>query len=226
MSSRHHPPRRHSTHNTIAALVRDLITPRLFSHKRTVVVESQPKRMPQQNTYLLRTTIGERTLILNANSIAGKTAEFANPVDYTKPDAIILTETKLGAGNHFSSEFMPPGYSTPKRKDRKSGGRGVLICVRDCYSTSEVKVPDTTILRGCYKRLLYMVGFLRPPATISGWTTFPTGYCNSEFQDGVQDGRHILCRKTCCQKDTKCSETRSMTILDVSKRKLGTYISN
>ena len=37
-----------------------------------------------------------------------------------------------------------------------------------------------------------MVGFLRPPATTSGWTTFPTGYCNSEIQDGVQDGRHIL----------------------------------
>ena len=36
-----------------------------------------------------------------------------------------------------------------------------------------------------------MVGFLRPPAT-TGWTTFPTGYCNSEIQDGVQDGRHIL----------------------------------
>jgi len=37
-----------------------------------------------------------------------------------------------------------------------------------------------------------MVGFLRPPATSSRWTTFPTGYCNSEIQDGVQDGRHIL----------------------------------
>ena len=44
----------------------------------------------------------------------------------------------------------------------------------------------------CYKSLLYMVGFLRPPATTSGWTTFSIGYCNSEIQDGVQDGRHIL----------------------------------
>jgi len=33
----------------------------------------------------------------------------------------------------------------------------------------------------CYKRLLYMVGFLRPPATTSGWTTFSIGYCNSEI---------------------------------------------
>ena len=37
-----------------------------------------------------------------------------------------------------------------------------------------------------------MVGFLGPPATTSGWTTFPTSYCNYEIQDGVQDGRHIL----------------------------------
>ena len=44
----------------------------------------------------------------------------------------------------------------------------------------------------CYKRLLYMVGFLRPSATTSGWTTFSIGYCNSEIQDGVQDGRHNL----------------------------------
>jgi len=37
-----------------------------------------------------------------------------------------------------------------------------------------------------------MVGFLRPSATTSGWTTFPTGYCNSVIQDGVQDGRRIF----------------------------------
>jgi len=37
-----------------------------------------------------------------------------------------------------------------------------------------------------------MVGFLRPPATTSGWTTFRICYCNSEILDGVQDGRHNL----------------------------------
>jgi len=37
-----------------------------------------------------------------------------------------------------------------------------------------------------------MVGFLRHPATTSGWTTSSIGYCNSEIQDGVQDGRHNL----------------------------------
>ena len=39
-----------------------------------------------------------RVLTLNANSIAGKAAEFANLVDYTKLDVIVMTETKLGEG--------------------------------------------------------------------------------------------------------------------------------
>jgi len=51
----------------------------------------------------------------------------------------------------------------------------------------------------CYKRLLYIIGFLRPPATTSGWTSFPTGYCNSEIQDGVQDGRHVFKSPYCHQ---------------------------
>jgi len=58
-----------------------------------------------------------QTLVLNANSIAGKAAEFACLVDNKKPDVIIMTETKLGERAHFSSEFMPPGYSSPIRKD-------------------------------------------------------------------------------------------------------------
>jgi len=37
-----------------------------------------------------------------------------------------------------------------------------------------------------------MVGFFQPSATTSGWTTFPTSYCNSAIQDGVQDGCHVM----------------------------------
>jgi len=47
-------------------------------------------------------------------------------------------------------------------------------------------------VKTCCKGFLYMVGFFRTPATTSGWPTFPTSYCNSEIQDGVQDGRHII----------------------------------
>jgi len=42
-----------------------------------------------------------------------------------------MKETKLGTGSgtHFNVEFMPSGFSPPKRKDRKAGGGGVLIAV-------------------------------------------------------------------------------------------------
>ena len=110
-----------------------------------------------------------RMLTLNANSIAGKAAEFATLVDYIKPDVIIMTETKLGLNTHFSAEFTPPGFSAPKRKDRKAGGGGVLICVRDCYTAAEVEVPDGAAevvwveisLRNNHK--LYVASFYRPP---------------------------------------------------------------
>ena len=42
----------------------------------------------------------------------------------------------------------------------------------------------------CCKRFLYMAGYLRPSATISRWTTFPTDCYNCAIQDGVQEGRH------------------------------------
>ena len=69
-------------------------------------------------------------------------------------------------------------------------GKSLFVRLTKCntYATPDFVKTDMV----CYKRLLYMVGFLRPPATTSGWTTFPTGYCNSEIQDGVQDGRHIF----------------------------------
>eukprot|EP00058_Branchiostoma_floridae_P002327 XP_002587815.1 hypothetical protein BRAFLDRAFT_92264 [Branchiostoma floridae] len=82
-----------------------------------------------------------RTLVVNADGIIGKVAQFANLVSYTKPDAILMCETKLGP-HHHSAEFMPPGYSPPVRRDRASGAGGVLIAVRDCYTAVEVEQPS------------------------------------------------------------------------------------
>ena len=83
-----------------------------------------------------------RTLVINANSVISesKRAELSNLVDYTKPDAIIMTETKLCPAIS-SSEFMPPGYSKPLRNDFKKGARGVLIAVKSCYNLTAVNLP-------------------------------------------------------------------------------------
>ena len=86
------------------------------------------------------------TLILNANCISGKRTELANIVDYTKPDAILITDTKLDASIK-SSEFLPPGYSQPKHRDRTfAGGGRVLIAVCDCYTAVEIDPPTSLAL--------------------------------------------------------------------------------
>ena len=69
-----------------------------------------------------------------------KKACLANLVDYVKPDALIITETHLDADVR-SSEFMPPGYSPPLRKDRNRHGGGVLVAVKDCYTLAAVDLP-------------------------------------------------------------------------------------
>ena len=76
-----------------------------------------------------------RTLVLNANSVVSETrrAQFANQVDYVKPDAIIVTETKLSP-DICSSEFTPSGYGRTIWKDKKKGECGVLIAVKECYT--------------------------------------------------------------------------------------------
>ena len=90
---------------------------------------------------LLANSRNWRTLILIANSISGKRAELANIVDHTKPDAILITETKLDASIK-SSKFMPPGYLQLKRRDRTfAGGGGVLIAVHDCSTAVEIDPP-------------------------------------------------------------------------------------
>ena len=115
------------------------------------------------------------TLVLNANSVVSETkrAEFANLVDYVKPDAIIVTETKLSP-DMCSSEFMPSGYGRTIRKDKKKGECGVLIAVKECYTLTEVDLPSNKadIVWGevCLKngRKLYIGSFYRTP---SGNTT-------------------------------------------------------
>ena len=71
-----------------------------------------------------------------------KRAEFVNLVDYTKPDAIIVTETTL-APDVKSAKFMPPGYSNPLHKDCCKGERGVLVAVKDIYTCTAVDLPPT-----------------------------------------------------------------------------------
>ena len=111
------------------------------------------------------------TLVLNANGLAGmeKRANFANLVEYAKPDAIIISETHLHSDVH-NSESMPPGYSTPLQKDRDKRGGGVLIAVKDCYTITALNLPenDAEIVWGevplCGNKRLCLGAYYRTPS--------------------------------------------------------------
>ena len=55
--------------------------------------------------------------IININSAPCKRAELENLINYTDPDLIIMTETKIDE-QFKASKFLPKGYAGDIRKDR------------------------------------------------------------------------------------------------------------
>jgi hypothetical protein len=77
-------------------------------------------------------------LVVNTNSIRSKQAELETLIHTLKPDAIIMTETKLG-NEHDTSEFLPKKLRYKvHRNDKRSDCGGVLIAVKECYNQNEV----------------------------------------------------------------------------------------
>jgi exonuclease III len=110
-----------------------------------------------------------RTLVINVNSIVGKSAEFAHLLEYTNPDAIMLCETKLDSSIK-SAEFIDnnAGY-TIFRRDRNRRGGGVAIVVKSCYNPVEVhqdgincEIIWAEIMLN-NNRKAYVGSFYRPP---------------------------------------------------------------
>ena len=77
-----------------------------------------------------------RLLVMNVNSAKGKPAEIANILDYTKPDVVVMSETKLDK-SCYTSEFLPKNY-TAFRRDITINCGGVLIATKKGLVADEV----------------------------------------------------------------------------------------
>ena len=114
--------------------------------------------------------------MVNCNSIQGKVAELQAVADYVDPDVIIGTESKLG-NDVLDSEVFPRGY-IPYRKDRKHGGGGVFVAIKDCYPSSSVTVNSDSEIIWARVSLhnskdMFIGSFYRPPnvtQTVIQWT--------------------------------------------------------
>ena len=69
----------------------------------------------------------------------GKRAELENLINYTDPDLIIMTETKIDE-QVKASEFLLKGYTGEIRKDRCKGGGGVLIATKQEYDIQRIEL--------------------------------------------------------------------------------------
>ena len=135
-------------------------SPRSPASQRTTGDTTNPT-LPKSNNF--------RTVVMNCNSVTGKVAALANLINYTDPDVIMMCETKIDS-SVATSEFIDTklGYVT-YRKDRKMGGGGVLIAIKDTFPSTNVEIIDVNgeivwaeiTIKG--KRKLYMASFYRPP---------------------------------------------------------------
>ena len=84
-----------------------------------------------------------RLCILNCNSARNRRAELEFMAEYTKPDIIFITETKM-TSDIKSCEFLPDDYSGTIRKDRTKDSGGVMIATRKDLDIVEIDLCENT----------------------------------------------------------------------------------
>ena len=122
-------------------------TPAAHIPSYTTSTSSTSGNNTSANCYLPNKGENWRTLVININSIFGKAAAFQDMLQYVKPDAVIITETKLRP-DISTAEVIPSdlGYTVYRRDrsdERFSGGGGVMLLIKSCYASTEVTPEDT-----------------------------------------------------------------------------------
>ena len=130
---------------------------------------SEPSRQ-HSNLVSAPTGVNWRTILLNANSIFGKSAELHHLLDYTKADAVLINESKLDS-EISTPEVIPAnlGY-TVYRKDWNRHGGGVMILIKTCYSSQIADIKSDAELLWIdvqlkNQRKLLLSTFYRPPSS-------------------------------------------------------------
>ena len=90
-------------------------------------------------------------------------------LDYVKPDSVIITETKLHDGIN-TAEIFPDdcGYTVYRRDRLLNRGGGVMLLIKSCYTSNEIKINVDceviwvqVLLRNNKK--MFISSFYRPP---------------------------------------------------------------
>ena len=126
---------------------------------------TQPTKNPDEFTIV----------VSNCEGVTGKKATIENMLTSLQPDVFLGVESKLDP-DVGDAEFLPPSYRVckPTRNDRKRGGGGVFIAVREGITAEPLKEFDTdceirwTKIHLISKALMIIGVFYKPPrATIT-----------------------------------------------------------
>ena len=111
-----------------------------------------------------------RVIVVNANSVKGKRAKIAELCNSTRPDVMVVTETKID-NTINAADFFPRNYQVAVRRDRSAQGGGVLIATKNGIVVDEVSLEASTCGEIACVRIaiaksspLYIVAYYRPPS--------------------------------------------------------------
>ena len=77
---------------------------------------------------------------ININSIRNEFENFSIMIQ-DQVDILFIAETKLDA-SFPKNQFLIPGFKTPYRLDVSDKSGGLLVFVRDCLLSTEIKVDN------------------------------------------------------------------------------------
>ena len=146
-----------------------------FSNIRYTLSSSGMSNSTSSNSQIKKSQ-SWRTLVININSAPGKREELENLINYTDPDLIMMTETKID--EHVNaSEFLPKGYTGDIRKDRCKGGGGIMIATKQEYDIQGIELEANISAETVWatislkdQRKLVVGSYYRPPD--STWVRF------------------------------------------------------
>ena len=139
-----------------------------------------------------------RTLTININGLFGKAPSLHHMLEYIRPDAVFISETKLH--QHITNAEVIPddlGY-TVYRKDRENGSPygGVMLLIRSCFASVDITPPDIHCesiwveVTMKNQRKLLLNSYYRPPSdTVDKFTL---------FRDSISRVTQKYCRASTC----------------------------
>ena len=130
-----------------------------------------------------------RFLVVNTNSVRGNAAELKHICDYTRPDILGMSETKLD-NSVCSAESLPKCYMAIC-KDRNLHRGGVMIAVHQGLIMDEIPLKDINKDYELFFTWVTLAGSA-PPFFVGAYYSSQIDNPSNDSLDGLESGLHKI----------------------------------